>query len=134
MCRQIANLHLGGYFKLANWLVKEFDFIAVEDLDIKGLGQGICRRGVHNADQGFSSARCRPTRLGGLVGGLFRLTRTVPASVVLGVAPLRLKTSRSPSIAHCDINAALLILQQNLEWARRDGVRMVSLCLQGAVG
>jgi putative transposase len=56
MCWQIAKLHLkvarqrrDFYFKLANWLVREFDLIVVEDLNIKGLVQGICSKGVHDA-------------------------------------------------------------------------------------
>jgi putative transposase len=59
MCRQIAKLHLkvarqrrDFYFKLANWLVREFDLIAVEDLNINGLAQGVCSKGVHDASWG----------------------------------------------------------------------------------
>lgn len=41
------------YFKLAGGLVKEFDFIVVEDLNIQVWMQGDWRKGVHDAGWGF---------------------------------------------------------------------------------
>ncbi|MGB9790363.1 MAG: RNA-guided endonuclease InsQ/TnpB family protein [Thermotoga caldifontis] len=148
MCRQIAKLHLkvahqckDFYFKLAAWLVKEFDLICVEDLSIKGLAQGKLSKSVLDASWSvflYQIFPCKARSAG-------RKVMYVPASGASqtcakcgGLVPKDL-AARWHDCPHCgfsvhrDINSALLILKLGLEQACKDWVTLQS-CLHEAIG
>jgi putative transposase len=149
MCRQIAKLHLkvarqrkDFYFKLANWLVKEFDLIAVEDLNIKGLMQGICSKGVHDASWGIFLNQILPYKAWSAGKAVVKVSPngTSQYCAMCGShVPKDLSERQHVCpccgfVTHRDINSAIIILKLGLERARRDGTPIVSLCLQEAVG
>jgi len=149
MCRQIAKLHLkvarqrrDFYFKLADWLVKEFDFIAVEDLSVKGLARGFCRKSVHDASWGVFLSRVLPYKAwsAGKVVVKVPPNGTSQHCAVCGYRVPKELSDRQhccPSCGsetHRDINSANLILKLGLERARRDVGFMPTSCLQETVG
>ena len=149
MCRQIAKLHLkiarqrkDYYFKLANWLVREFDLIAVEDLNIKGLTQGFCSKGVHDASWGVLLNQILPYKAwsaGKVVvrvppNGTSQHCAMCGAHVPKDLSVRQHCCSNCGFETHRDINSAILILKLGLERARRDVGFMPTSCLQEAVG
>jgi putative transposase len=149
MCRQIAKLHLkvarqrrDFYFKLANWLVREFDLIAVEDLNINGLAQGFCSKGVHDASWGVFLNQILPYKAwsaGKAVvkvspNGTSQYCAVCGAHVPKDLSERQHCCSCCGFVTHRDINSAILILKLGLEQARRDVGFMPTSCLQEAVG
>lgn len=148
MCKQIAKLHLkfarqrrDFYFKLAAELVGDHDLICTENLNIKGLAQGNLSKSGLDAGWSVFLRHILPYKA-------WRVGREVvyvPANGTSqtcancgALAPKDLSVRRH-DYPHCgfsvhrDINSALLILQLDLERARRDRVNARS-CLQEAVG
>jgi putative transposase len=149
MCRQIAKLHLkvarqrrDFYFKLANWLVREFDLIAVEDLNINGLAQGVCRKGVHDASWGVFLNQILPYKAWSAGKAVVKVSPngTSQYCAVCGAHVPKDLSERQHCcpccgfVTHRDINSAILILKLGLEQARRDVGFMPTSCLQEAVG
>jgi putative transposase len=149
MCWQIAKLHLkvarqrrDFYFKLAGWLVKEFDLIAVEDLNIKNLAQGVCSKGVHDASWGIFLNQILPYKAWSAGKAVVKVSPngTSQYCAMCGAHVPKDLSDRQHICPYCgfvthrDINSAILILKMGLERARRDGTLMVSSCLQEAVG
>jgi putative transposase len=149
LCKQIAKLHLkvarqrkDYYFKLANWFVKEFDLIVAEDLNIKGLAQGVCSKSVYDASWGVFLNQILPYKAwsAGKVVVMVPPNGTSQHCAVCGHhVPKQLseRQHRCPNCgfeAHRDINSAILILKLGLERARRDVGFMPTSCLQEAVG
>jgi putative transposase len=149
LCRQIAKLHLkvarqrrDFYFKLAGWLVKEFDLIAVEDLNIKSLAQGICSKGVHDASWGIFLNQILPYKAWSAGKAVVKVSPngTSQYCAMCGAhAPKDLSDRqhicpRCGFVTHRDINSAILILKLGLERARRGAGFTPASCLQEAVG
>lgn len=143
MCRQIAKLYLKVarqrgdlYWKLASWLVKEFDFIAVEDLNVNGLAQGNLSKSVLDAGWGLFLKRILPYkawRAGREVvevspNGTSQICAKCGCHVPKDLAVRWHECPCCGFSVHRDINSAILVLKLGLERARRDG------CLQEAVG
>jgi putative transposase len=149
LCNQIAKLHLkvarqrkDYYFKLANWLVKEFDLIVAEDLNIKGLAQGVCRKSVHDASWGVFLSQILPYKAWSAGKVMVKVTPngTSQHCAVCGYRVPKELSDRQHCCSNCgfethrDINSAILILKLGLERACRDvGIKPAS-CLQEAVG
>jgi putative transposase len=148
-CRQIAKLHLkvarqrrDFYFKLANWLIRRFDLVAVEDLNINGLAQGICSKGVHDASWGTFLNQILPYKAwsaGKTVikvnpNGTSQYCAMCGAHVPKGLSERQHRCPYCGFVTHRDINSAISILKLGLEQARRDAGFMPALCLQEAVG
>ena len=149
MCRQIAKLHLkvarqrrDFYFKLAGWLVREFDLIAVEDLNIKGLAQGVCSKGVHDASWGVFLNQILPYKAwsaGKAVvkvdpNGTSQYCAVCGAHVPKDLSDRQHRCPHCGFVAHRDINSAILILKLGLGRARRGAGFIPASCLQEAVG
>jgi len=149
MCRQIAKLHLkiarqrkDYYFKLANWLVREFDLIAVEDLNIDGLARGVCSKSVHDASWGVLLNRILPYKAwsaGKVVvkvppNGTSQHCAVCGAHVPKDLSDRQHRCFDCGFITHRDINSAILILKLGLERARRDVGSVPASCLQETVG
>ena len=148
MCRQIAKLHLkvkrqrrDFYFKLATELVKNYDLICVEDLNIKGLAQGHLSKSVLDASWSVFLKQILPYKA-------WRASREViyvPANGtsqtcancgVLVPKDLSVRWHnclRCGFSVHRDLNSALLILKLGLERARRDKSLTDLSCLHEAV-
>ncbi len=149
MCRQVAKLHLkiarqrrDFYFKVATELVREYDLICVEDLNIKGLTQGNLSKSVLDASWSVFLNRILPYKA-------WRAGREViyvPANGTsqtcahCGTPVPKDLSVRWHDCPHCgfsvhrDINSALLILQLGLERARRGADYPSASCLHEAVG
>ena len=149
MCRQIAKLHLkiarqrkDYYFKLANRLVREFDLIAVEDLNISGLARGVCSKSVHDAGWGVFLSQILPHKAWSAGKAVVRVSPngTSQYCAVCGSHVPKDLSVRQHCCSDCgfethrDINSAILILKLGLERARRDVGSMPASCLQEAVG
>jgi putative transposase len=149
MCRQIAKLHLkvarqrkDFYFKLANWLVREFDLIAVEDLNIRGMAQGVCSKGVHDASWGVFLDQILPYKAWSAGKAVVKVNPkgTSQHCAVCGAYVPKNLSERLHCcpccgfMSHRDINSAILILKLGLERARRDVGFTPASCLQEAVG
>jgi putative transposase len=149
LCKQIAKLHLkvarqrkDYYFKLANWLIKEFDFIVAEDLNIKGLAQGVCRKSVHDASWGVFLNQILPYEAWSAGKVMVKVTPngTSQRCAVCGYRVPKELSDRQHCCSNCgfethrDINSAILILKLGLERACRDVGFMPASCLQEAVG
>ena len=149
MCRQIAKLHLkvarqrrDFYFKLAGWLVREFDLIAVEDLNTKGLAQGICSKGVHDASWGIFLNQILPYKAWSAGKAVVKVSPngTSQYCAMCGACVPKDLSERQHCCPHCgfvthrDINSAILILKMGLERARRGAGFTLASCLQEAVG
>jgi putative transposase len=149
MCRQIAKLHLkvarqrkDYYFKLANWLVRKFDLIAVEDLNIKGLAQGVCSESVHDASWGVFLSQILPYKAWSAGKAVVKVTpngtsqycAACGAHVPKDLSDRQHCCSYCGFVTHRDINSAILILKLGLERACRDVGFMPASCLQEAVG
>ena len=126
LCKQIAKLHLkvarqrrDYYFKLANWLVKEFDFIAVEDLNIKGLARGVCSKSVHDAGWGVFLSEILPYKAWSAGKELAKVAPngTSQHCAVCGYRVPKELSDRQHCCSNCgfethrDINSAILILK-----------------------
>jgi putative transposase len=149
MCWQVAKLHLkvarqrrDFYFKLASWLVREFDLIAVEDLGIKGLAQGICSKGIYDASWGVFLNQILPYKAWSAGKAVVKVSPsgTSQYCAMCGAYVPKDLSDRQHVCPHCgfsahrDTNSAILILKLGLEQARRGAdLRSVS-CLQEAVG
>jgi putative transposase len=148
MCRQIAKLHLkiarqrrDFYFKLAGWLVKEFDLIAVEDLNIKDLAQGVCSKGVHDASWGIFLNQILPYKAwsaGKAVvkvspNGTSQFCAMCGAHVPKDLSDRQHICPYCGFVTHRDINSAILILKLGLEQARRGAGVIPASCLHEAV-
>jgi putative transposase len=149
MCKQIAKLHLkvarqrrDFYFKLANWLVREFDVIAVEDLNIKGLSQGVCRKSARDASWGAFLNQILPYKAWSAGKAVVKVnpSGTSQHCAVCGHRVPKELSDRQHCCSNCgfethrDINSAILILKLGLERACRDVGFMSKSCLQEAVG
>jgi len=149
MCWQIAKLQLkvarqrrDFYFKLANWLVREFDLIVVEDLNIKGLVQGVCRKGVNEVGWGMLLNKILPYKAWSAGKAVVQVSPngTSQHCAMCGAYVPKDLSDRQHCCQHCgfvthrDINSALLILRLGLERACRDAGFMPASCLQEAVG
>jgi len=149
MCRQIAKLHLkvarqrkDHYFKLANRLVREFDFIAVEDLNIRGLAQGFRSKSVHDAGWGVLLNQILPYKAwsaGKAVvkvppSGTSQHCAMCGARVPKDLSDRQHRCSDCGFITHRDINSAILILKLGLERARGDVGSAPTSCPQETVG
>jgi len=148
MCKQVAKLHLkiarqrkDYYFKLVSWLVKEFDLIAVEDLNIKGLAKGVCSKSVHDASWGVFLNQILPYKAWSAGKALVKVTPngTSQHCAVCGHRVPKELSDRQHCCSNCgfvthrDTNSAILILNLGLERACRDVGAIPTLCLQEAV-
>jgi putative transposase len=149
MCRQIAKLHLkiarqrkDYYFKLANRLVREFDLIAVEDLNIAGLAQGFCSKSVHDASWGVLLNQILPYKAWSAGKVVVRVppNGTSQHCAMCGAHVPKDLSNRQHCCSNCgfethrDINSAILILKLGLERACRDVGSVPASCLQETVG
>jgi putative transposase len=149
MCWQIAKLQLkvarqrrDFYFKLVGWLVKEFDLIAVEDLSIKGLAQGICSKGVHDASWGIFLNQILPYKAWSAGKAVVKVSPngTSQHCAMCGAYVPKDLSDRQHICPYCgfvthrDTNSAILILKMGLERARRGADFISASCLQEAVG
>jgi len=149
MSRQIAKLHLkvarqrkDHYFKLANRLVREFDLIAVEDLNIKGLAQGVCSKSVHDASWSVLLNQVLPYKAwsAGKVVVKVSPNGTSQHCAMCGHRVPKELSDRQHCCSNCgftthrDTNSAILILKLGLERARRDVGSAPASCLQETVG
>jgi len=147
MCKQIAKLHLkiqrqrkDFFWKLATYIVRFFDFICVEDLNIKSLGQGFLSKEIHDASWGtfFNILSYKASRAG-------RTVIKVPPNgtsqkcAMCGVEvpkDLSVRIHECPNCGfkvHRDVNAALNILKLGLGETRRDTFLREVSCLQEVV-
>lgn len=147
--QQIARLHLkvarqrkDFYWKLASWLVKEFDFIVVEDLNLKGLVQGILSKSVHDASWGLFLSQILPYKAWRAGKEVVRVSPNGTSQTCARCGypvpkDLSVRWHECPNCGfsiHRDINSAILILKLGLEQARRDDTALVLSCLQEADG
>jgi len=144
MCKQIAKLHLkiqrqrrDFFWKLATYIVRFFDLICVEDLNIKPLGQGFLSKEIHDASWGIflNILSYKASRAG-------RTVIKVPPNgtsqkcAMCGVdvpKDLTVRVHECPNCGfkvHRDVNAALNILKLGLGKARRDTFLREVSCLQ----
>jgi len=132
MCRQIAKLHLkiarqrlDFYYKLAKRLVSEFDLIAVEDLRVKDLAQGMLSKEIHDAGWGrffeilsFKASSAGRTVIKVNPNGTTQICARCGKVVPKDLATRIHKCPHCGFVADRDVNAALNILRLGLERAR----------------